>query len=76
MKVYHGCWDDSPKKFIAECDTVEDAYKIIDKYASNSPYARFTDDTVENKQVVVDYGSWSDFIFITGVDNIGVFLEE
>lgn len=70
MKVYHGRWDDSPKEFIAECNTANEVSDIIKNYAPNSHYIRWNDDTIENKQVIVDYGSWSDFIFIKGVNSI------
>ena len=76
MKVYHGRWNDSSKEFIAECETVKDVYEVINKYTPNNPYIRFTDDTEKHKQVIIDYGSWSDFIFIKGVNDIGVFINE
>lgn len=70
MKVYHGRWDDSPKEFIAECETKEELMEVINNYAPKHYYLQWTDDTIENKQVIVDYGSWSDFIFIKDINNI------
>lgn len=70
MKVYHGQWDDSPKEFIAECNTADEVLNVIKNYAPNSYYIRWNEDIIENKQVIVDYGSWSDFIFIKDVNSI------
>lgn len=73
MKVYHGRWDDSPKEFIAEGNTFKEIHEVIESYIPNhfkSGYRQWTDDTKENNQLICDYGSWSDFIFIKDVNNI------
>lgn len=72
MKIYHGRWDDSSKEFIAECADEKEVDKVIYNYIPEKykhGYIRWTDDRKEHGQYIVDYGSWSDFIFVTELND-------
>lgn len=75
MKVYHGKWDgnDSSLVLLGEANTFKEACAIAESYIPEyykKGYRQWTDDTKENNQFVMDYGSWFDFIFIKDVNSI------
>ena len=64
-------------RVIGEADTVKECHQIIMKFLEDRNYKSYYQRMwVENKKVIIDVGSWSEFFWISHSDGSSMEFEE